>query len=88
MDCKLRIENCKLQIGKNDQEPFHAHGKWPWPEAQGLVRPALRRRRLNLLDLQSAEGYWSLVGQTTPDLDSTAERVVWIDEIHRAVCCE
>ena len=64
------------------------------PAGNGLGRklrvwfaPPYRRRRLNLFDLQSLEGYWSLVGQATHNLDSTAERVVWIDEIHRAVCC-
>ena len=35
----------------------------------------------NLLALQSEHGYWSGVGQTTPNNDSTAERVVWMDEI-------
>ena len=35
----------------------------------------------NLLALQSEQGYWSGVGQTTPNNDSTAERVVWMDEI-------
>ena len=39
----------------------------------------------NLLDLQSPEGFWSGVGQTAPSLDSTAERVVWMDEILQAV---
>ena len=35
----------------------------------------------NLVDLQSESGYWSAVGQDTPNHDSTAERVVWLDEI-------
>lgn len=39
----------------------------------------------NLIDLQSAHGFWSGVGQTTPSDDSTAERVVWMDEINQAV---
>ena len=39
----------------------------------------------NLLDLQAEEGYWSGVGATEPSLDSTAERVVWMDEIQQAV---
>lgn len=39
----------------------------------------------NLLDLQSEAGYWSGVGQTTASNDSTAERVVWMDEIYQAV---
>jgi hypothetical protein len=39
----------------------------------------------NLLDLQSEEGFWSGVGSTTPSCDSTAERVVWMDEILQAV---
>ena len=39
----------------------------------------------NLLDLQSDEGFWSGVGQTTPSHDSTAERVVWMNEICQAI---
>ena len=39
----------------------------------------------NLVQLQSAEGFWSGVGETTPSNDSTAERVVWMDEIYQAV---
>ena len=35
----------------------------------------------NLIRLQSKHGYWSGVGQQTPNYDSTAERVVWMDEI-------
>ena len=35
----------------------------------------------NLVRLQSPQGYWSGVGQQTPNFDSTAERVVWMDEI-------
>lgn len=35
----------------------------------------------NLIRLQSRQGYWSGVGQQTPSFDSTAERVVWMDEI-------
>ncbi len=35
----------------------------------------------NLIRLQSRHGYWSGVGQQTPNFDSTAERVVWMDEI-------
>ena len=35
----------------------------------------------NLIRLQSRQGYWSGVGQQTPNYDSTAERVVWMDEI-------
>ncbi len=39
----------------------------------------------NLLDLQSGAGFWSGVGQTSPSNDSTAERVVWMNEICQAV---
>lgn len=35
----------------------------------------------NLIRLQCRQGYWSGVGQQTPNFDSTAERVVWMDEI-------
>ena len=35
----------------------------------------------NLVRLQAEQGYWSGVGQQTPSYDSTAERVVWMDEI-------
>ena len=35
----------------------------------------------NLAALQSEQGFWSGVGQTTPSNDSTAERVIWMDEI-------
>lgn len=35
----------------------------------------------NLEALQAEQGYWSGVGQTAPNNDSTAERVVWMDEI-------
>lgn len=39
----------------------------------------------NLIDLQADEGYWCGVGSTEPSNDSTAERVVWMDEIYQAV---
>ena len=39
----------------------------------------------NLLDLQSGEGFWSGVGETAPSNDSTAERVVWMDEIVQSI---
>ena len=39
----------------------------------------------NLLELQAPEGFWSGVGQTAPSNDSTAERVVWMNEIYQAV---
>lgn len=39
----------------------------------------------NLIDLQSPSGWWSGVGSTTPSHDSTAERVIWMDEISQAV---
>ena len=39
----------------------------------------------NLLNLQSDEGFWSGVGETTPNNDSTAERVVWMDEICQSI---
>jgi hypothetical protein len=35
----------------------------------------------NLLALQAEEGYWSAPGQSGPNDDSTAERVVWINTI-------
>ena len=35
----------------------------------------------NLVDLQSKQGYWSAVGKQIPNYDSTAERVIWMDEI-------
>lgn len=35
----------------------------------------------NLIELQSDGGYWCGVGQSTPSNDSTAERVVWLDEM-------
>ena len=35
----------------------------------------------NLAELQFEAGFWSGVGGTEPSLDSTAERVVWMDEI-------
>ena len=35
----------------------------------------------NLAALQSEQGYWSGAGQTAPSNDSTAEKVVWMDEI-------
>ena len=39
----------------------------------------------NLLELQAPEGFWSGVGQTEPSNDSTAERVVWMNEIYQVV---
>ena len=35
----------------------------------------------NLVALQDSEGWWPGVGQTAPSNDSTAERVIWMDEI-------
>ena len=35
----------------------------------------------NLVGLQHNEGWWPGAGQTAPSNDSTAERVVWMDEI-------
>jgi len=40
----------------------------------------------NLLALQFEEGFWSGAGGTRPNYDSTAERVVWMNEIDQAVC--
>lgn len=39
----------------------------------------------NLIDLQFQGGFWSGVGGHQPSIDSTAERVAWMDEIDQAV---
>ena len=39
----------------------------------------------NLVDLQFPAGFWSSVGGDQPGIDSTAERVAWMDEIYQAV---
>ena len=39
----------------------------------------------NLIEAQAEEGYWSGVAAQTPSNDTTAEMVVWLDEIHQAV---
>lgn len=39
----------------------------------------------NLLELQSREGYWSGSVKGSPNNDSTAERVIWMDEIAQVV---
>ena len=39
----------------------------------------------NLIELQSREGYWSGSVKDSPNHDSTAERVIWMDEIAQVV---
>jgi len=39
----------------------------------------------NIIAAQADEGYWCSVGETTPSNDTTAEMVVWLDEVHQAV---
>lgn len=39
----------------------------------------------NLITLQFPQGFWSTVDGNKPDIQSTAERVVWMDEIYQAV---
>ena len=39
----------------------------------------------NLIELQSKEGYWSGSVKGSPNHDSTAERVIWMDEISQVV---
>ena len=39
----------------------------------------------NIIAAQADEGYWCSVDETTPSNDTTAEMVVWLDEVHQAV---
>ncbi|MBM3934966.1 MAG: hypothetical protein FJ319_11825 [SAR202 cluster bacterium] len=39
----------------------------------------------NLVALQSPEGWWTTVGGNAANIESTAERVAWMDEIDQAV---
>ena len=39
----------------------------------------------NLIATQTEEGYWTIDGSDTPSNDTTAEMVVWLDEIYQSV---
>ena len=39
----------------------------------------------NLIALQAGDGWWGSHGEKTPNNDTTAEMVVWLDEIYQAV---
>ena len=85
----LAIEYMRFAEGASD-ELFRLirAGKVGWAASllfritgEGKYRAMALRIGDNLIRLQSRQGYWSGVGQQTPNFDSTAERVVWMDEI-------
>lgn len=39
----------------------------------------------NIIDAQKGDGYWNSIGFNVPNNDTTAEMVVWLDEIYQAV---